>query len=525
MYNEMQKQVIRLLESAEKKENLKPWIRGYIPKHYKRITADWKELKALAAAGAAKSVAYFGTKLYFTQAVIMGASISGRYKKIRIITPSQYGKSWLSGEIALYWGYTGYNAYIAGGDADKSEIIMNKTLGHVQTADRVIREALLEPADKLQRLQTSASKKKLGFTSAGSVEGISLGSSFTDSIRGNKAVGRAGPTIIDEASLVGDDEYAELGRADFASDDGESFVRIEISNPHNPGRFMDAMTEEVVPDDTLIIWMDVRTSYEEGRVKSIEQVTESEFFKNKSTCKRYLICELEDYNSEQLFPEPTVDDSEPGSRCKYYLGIDSAYKGKDGIEATLSYADENGILHACDHVTIHKDNWIDGETGAEIVSKVLTIIKRFSVAGVCIDIGYGVYILEGVAAGVKQMGLDCFVRGINFGSGTTPERKKAKHFSAVYGENMRSELHLDVQDLMDNGKLVYTSDMAEVLKPQMAVVKAIRKQNGKTGIIPKEQIKQILGKSPDELDSVMLSVHAAILDTVFYNHTPVYGGK
>lgn len=506
--NAAQRRVAGLLKEAAAPEALMPWIRGRIPNHYKRLSIDMDEACRLAELGAGEAYAYFGTTLHFTQAVLFGAVASGKYKTLWVVTPSQYGKSWLCGQIALWLANKGRQVYTAGADTNTAEIVLGKVMAHVQTADEELRKKLLESLDKLERLQTAVSKKKLSFRGGGFVEGLSLGESFKSQHKGNMAIGRGGDYFIDEASLISENTYAELGRREFANESGEKYISLEISNIHNPGRFYDNLTTAEVPDDCLIVWMDARTALEEGRFKSKEQILGSEFFKNKSTCIRYLLCELEDYTEESLFTEPQVDDSE-WEDCQYFLGIDSAYKGKDNIKAFLCSMGNNGALRLCDHVTIHKAGWVDGETGQRIILDLAKIIKAYNVRLACIDIGYGVYIVEGLAG---MPGVNA--KGINFGAGTTKGRKDAKHYSAVYGENMRAEMHLDMQDLMESKGLFFTREVAEALKDQMNAVRAVRKRNGKTGIIPKEQIKQLIGKSPDELDAALLAVHAAILYTM-----------
>ncbi len=507
--NKYQERVIALLDSAEPEENLKSWIHGNIPKHYKRLSISMEEAKELAVIGAAKSLAYFGTKTYFTQALLIGAVMSGRYKKIKAVTNSQYGKSWTCGEIGLLLANEGGKTYVAGVDADTSDIIMGKVMNHIQTACDEIKNKLLEPADKLERLQTAVSKKKVALKGGGAVEAISLGDTFNDAKKSNKAIGRGGHFIIDEASLVSDEAYAEMGRSEFANDsEDDEFIRFEISNPHNPGRFFDSITAKKVPDDTLIVWMDIRTAFEEGRVKSKEQVIESEFFKHKSTCIRYLLCELEDYSEDSMFGVPIIDDSELSDGLIYFLGIDSAYKGKDGIEAVLTALDENGHVRVFEKFSLKKEEWIDGVTSVEIIEDILKIIDVYDVKMVCVDIGMGVWLVEGLSQRAETF----MVQGINFGSATTKFRKEAKHYSAVYGYNMRAELHLDLEDLMDNQKLSFTTDMCESLKEQMNAVKTIKKGDAaKIKIIPKDDIKAVIGKSPDELDATVLSVHAVLL--------------
>lgn len=508
--NDIQKRVVRLIESAEPKENLRKWVNGYIPKNYKKISIPRASAIELAKSGAAHAMAYFGTRLYFTQSLLMGASIDSQYKKIIVVTPSQYGKSWLCGQIALSWANEGRRTYVAGANGDTSDIIMSKVMDHIQTADVEIRNKLLETADKLEKLQTGASKGKIALKGGGFVEGITLGDTYKADKKKNKAIGRGGDFIIDEASLVSKEAYAEMGRSEFASEDGEEFVRFEISNPHEPGRFMDKLTMQEVPADTLIVWMDVRTAYEEGRVKTKEQVTESEFFQNISTCRRYLLCELEDYSESSLFGKPEVDDSLLTDDCTYFLGIDSAHRGKDGIEAVLSAVDTSGKIRVIDHVAIDKgDEWIDGETSIRIINQIMRIIRTYDVKAVCIDIGQGIWLVEGLS----QRADTFVVKGVNFGAGTTKARKDAKHFAAVWGDNKRAEMHLDLQDLIENNGVTFTTEMTAVLKDQMNAVRGIRtkKDGGKTRIIPKDEIKKILGKSPDELDATLLAIHAVII--------------
>ncbi|WP_430622018.1 hypothetical protein [Enterococcus sp. DIV0800] len=509
-YNDIQKRVIQLLDNATPRSQLVKWGVGRIPEHYKRLSIPMNEAIKLAVLGAKDAKGYFGTDLFFTQALLYGAVISGKYKTFIVVTPSQYGKSWLCGQIAIRLADDKRQMYVAGGNSNTTDIIMSKVIGHIQTVDPSVKSKMLETADKIERLQTAMSKRKLAFKGGGSIESISLGEAFNDPKQGNAAIGRGGDYIIDEASMISDDVYAELGRREFANVTGEKYISFEISNPHNPGRFFDKLTSEHVPDDCLIVWMDARTAYEEGRIVSKEQVTESTFFANKSTCKRYLLCELEDYSEDSLFGMPEIDDSEPGDGCEFFLGVDSAYKGKDGIEAFLSCIDEKGKIRLLDHVTIEKNEWIDGVTSQQIIAKLMRMITAYQVKEVCVDVGYGVYIVEGLA----QRASNFIVKGINFGEGTTDFRKKANHYTAVYGTNKRAEMHLDLQDLIDHGQVSMTSEVFELLREQMSAVQAIRRGNAKTGIIPKDEIKMMIGKSPDELDAALLSIHAALLYTM-----------
>ena len=509
---ELQQRVVDLLDSATPGEQLEEWKIGKIPKHYKRLSVSMDEAIELAKIGFEEAFVYFGNRLYFTQALIIGAIISGRYTDIVAVTPSQYGKSWDLGQLGILRANEGYNVYVAGDSSNTTEIIMGKVMEHLQTVHSDVKSKLLEPTDKIERLQTSLSKKSVGFRPKGLIKGISLGETFNSQLKGNNAIGLGGDYLIDEASRIQDDTYAELGRRQFASEDGKEFASVRISNPHNAGRFWDDLTADEVPPKTLIIWMDARTALEEGRIKSKEQVINSEFFKNKSTCKRYLLCELEDYSEDSLFTEPVIDDSEeqhPMPNYEYFLGVDSAYKGKDDIKVTLSALTETGKVKVIECVTINKEQWIDGMTSKKVINDISIIAIEYGIKMICVDVGYGVWLIEGLIEPLNQIG--CKVLGVNFGSGATKTRKDAKHFAATNADNKRAEMHLDLQSLMDNQSISFTEQVAECIKDELSATKGIRKPNGKTAIIPKDEIKQTIGHSPDSLDSVILSLHALLI--------------
>lgn len=498
------------MKSATPHRKLRKWTRGFIPEHYKRISIPMDEAFELAKIGAAEALSLFNTNLFFTQALIMGAIKSGKYQTFVIVTPSQYGKSWLSGQIAIMLANEGREVHVAAGTEDTTNIIMKNVIDHLQTVDESVRSKLLDYQDKVEKLQSSTSKKKLTFKGGGSIDGITLGATTDDAKKHNKAIGRGGDYIVDEAGLVPDDSYAEMGRREFSNVDGKKGLLFQISNPHAEGIFYDKLTEDSPPPGTMILWLDVRTALEEGRIRSVQQVTDSDFFRNRSTCQRYLLCELETYSDQSMFGNVTLDDSavEPG--YTYFLGIDSAYKGVDKIPICLSAMTRDGEIRVLDITNIKKEQWVDGLTSERIVQEVMKVVNKLDVRFICVDIGWGVYLVEGLAKEARQRG-DFNVRGINFGSGTTKIRKEKNHFSAKYGYNMRAELHMDLQQLMDDGKVTFTTKCANLLKKQFEAVRTLPKPNGKTAIVSKDEIKARIGHSPDELDSCLLSIHALLM--------------
>ena len=361
---------LKALLNTEKKDRPK-WVRGFVPYHYKRINISPEEAVRLATIGQSKISAYFGDKLFFTQAVIAGACFSDDYDTVVICSPSQYGKSFLMGRIVPIRAFEKkYECYIAGGDSDKTNIIQNYLFRALQTCAPEMRNALnSESKDKLDKLATTVSKTKISFTDGGSIEPISLGENYRGNLARNKAVGRGGDMFVDEAALLSDDTYAELGRRDFKSIDGEKCLQVLISNPHNPGMFYEKLTDEDPDVRTLIIWMDILTAVEEGATTAYD-VLHSDFARNKSTRRRYLMCEL-DSTDDSMFGEPKVFTETSGEYKQYFLGVDPAYKGKDTIEMATISLDEEGMVRVEEIEKLEKANWVDGDTSEEIIRTVV----------------------------------------------------------------------------------------------------------------------------------------------------------
>lgn len=487
---------------ACRSDNLPRFMRGYVPKHFKRLSVPLEKAYELAIDGdAVIGGAFDDVDLYFCQALIAGAILSPDFDTVTITTPSQYGKSWLLGRVALYMAYIGRPLYLAGATQDTTDIIMRHVVQAAQTASPEIRNAFQgQSLDRLDKLTKSLSKTRLS-AGEGFVESVTLGDTYSGQVSRNKAVGRGGDYIIDEAALCSEDALAEIGRREFASTDGEVYKLIMISNPHTAGFFYDHLTEDHPGDRDFILWIDALTAVEEGRFTA-KQVLESDFAKHQSTRVRYLLCEL-DSNGLGMFPSPVVDKPPEGDK-RYFVGVDAAYKGKDNIElALVSTCD--GKVHVEEIETLEKKQWIDGKTSEDIIMAVSAVVGAYKVAMVCNDIGYGVWLTEGLARRSVN------VRGINFGAGATKERVQAKHYAAIEAQNMRAEMHIDLQDLMSNGLLTWSPDCAKKVKDVLPAITSERRSNGKIQIRPKSEIKALIGKSPDEFDAVLLAVHAAIL--------------
>lgn len=491
---------------ASRSTDCKEWVgRGKIPKHYKRLTCSEEEAMRLAKIGFVEIAKYYGDNLFFTQSVIAGAVFSGDYDKITIVTPSSYGKSWLMGRIGNIMAYNGEPTYVVAAVQDGTKMIMGHVVQSLQNIAPEVKNALLNKKDQLERLTTSVSKQKIAFTNGGFIEPITTGDTYDENISQNKVVGKPGNYLIDEAALVSEQSFAELGRAEFAKLGGDNYIRVMISNPHQPGFFYTELTkpDEEVGKREIIIWMDALTAVEEERL-TIEKVFNGTFAKHRSTLRRYLLCVL-DTDGDGMFAAPPIyEPPYEDDYVQYFMGVDSAYKGKDSIYVAITAAGSKGVFteRIIQIKKPSKADWMDGKTTKDITRKITRIAREYGVALCCVDEGWGVWLKEGL------LDHNVNAKGVNFSEAPSRDRVKAHHYSATNAVNKRAEMHLDFQDLTDNGVLKVAPEVWEKIKDVLPHITSERRSSGKIVIRDKSEIKAMIGRSPDEFDSVILSIQA-----------------
>lgn len=514
-----------LLDTVTPQEELKDAVKGKIPKHFKRNSIREregfeKELEYYKL-GFTTALSEFNIELWWSQAVQFGAFLSGKYKTGYCVATPRYGKSFLCGIMANHFAYEGENCYAVGSTQEYSGIIIQHAREILVKSHPEVKEMLtfgdsdISSVDKrLKRGLSSFSSEGFSFRNGGKLEGLSAGSNFTDPSKIH-VIGRGGNMFGDEASDISPIALGHMGRREFESDDGRKLIMYLISNPRSLNNFFDFMTKEDLADDEFVMWLDVVTAIEEGSIKyTKEELMRSQFTITEDSIRENLLCEFPTERSNFFEASPDILDSfdANGKNLDYFIGVDSAYKGSDSIQVTVSVVDESNHATVLDTKDIKPKEWVDGITAIDIVNKIVTLANRLNAKGIAIDAGGGAHIVQPLKMRRLSGQLKCPVYDINFGGKVTEIKKLAKEPSAEYAFNRRAEMHLMLRGMMEAQRVSFVRKVWDLISREMAFVSEIQKPEDRlVKIRPKSEIKKLLQRSPDELDSVMLSLHCAEL--------------
>lgn len=515
-----------LLDQITPPEQLKKAVKGNIPKHFKRNTIREregfeKELEYYKL-GFSTALSRFNIELWWSQAVQYGAFLSGKYKTGYCVATPRYGKSFLCGIMGNSFAFEGQNCYAVGSTNEYSNIIVQHARQILVDAHSDIKNMLSFDSDRdiskvdkrLQRGLSSFSSEGFSFRNGGKFEGLSAGSNFTDPSKIH-VIGRGGNIFGDEASDISSLALGHMARREFESDNGEKLLMYLISNPRSLNNFYDFMTKEDLADDEFVMWLDVVTAVEEGSLKyTKEELMRSGFTINEDSIRENLLCEFPVEKSNFFSVSPNIDEevnlNEEG--LEFYLGIDSAYKGADSIQVTLTTFNKENKISCVDTQDIKPKEWIDGVTDREIVSKIVTLVNRFKVKAIAIDDGGGAHIVQPLMYARLNGQITCEVYPINFGGKVTEAKKIAKDPSAEYAYNKRAELHLMLRGMMETQKVSFSRKVWDGISKEMSYVSEVQRPDERlVKIRPKSDIKKLLHRSPDRLDSTMLGIHAVEL--------------
>jgi len=163
------------------------------------------------------------------------------------------------------------------------------------------------------------------------------------------------------------------------------------------------------------------------------------------------------------------------------LGIDLSGYGAD--QNVFCVSDETGIIEIVKETVA--DTW-------KLYNIAKELIRKYNIVDINLDGtgGYG----KGLAD-VLRTEKNLHVNEINFGS-------KAKQPDKYV--NTRTEMYIEACEKIRNG--FYIDDNSE-LKDELSYMSYSINGNGKTALVPKSTVKDLLGHSPDTADAFVLSVY------------------
>jgi len=516
--------------------------RFYIPEHYIRLTCSMDVAKKIARYGYLLALEKLNIEFGFTQSLVIGAFVGKFYSKVYVIMSSQAGKSYCSAACASLMAQENKEPVnIAGASGQITTNIMGYITQQLQNASHELQENFTtETLSKLERAQTGLSRTRVMINGVPVQSGTLADRASGEGNKNSALMGTPGNVIVEESGLASDVAYSEVARSDLGS-----YSRLEISNSHLINHLYYDVTEDPVPDDTLVIWGDIQTAIEEavyqpimkqyspqevrlGRIdwkRLFTQFKSSVGYKNPINIRRYLLSIFPEVNDEELFDVHPMIATEPpelpSKDFELFMGIDSAYKGKDAIAVSVIAFDRRDGTYTLIHSEnvkeeVYKFNnswdWVDGVTDIQVIKRIVQLAKELNVIHICLDIGQGIWI----NSYLNKFYPELKVTAISFGGKPCEARILAKEPSAYFAVDRRSEMYLSLKQHLYESKIKIMQEYFDDLMLELRATKdyeykVVRGQD-KFKLAPKSRTKKALqGASPDMLDAFVLALHAGDL--------------
>lgn len=511
---------------------------GKIPNlcDYRRLSVDdMDEATRLAKLGAlmAEQVSP-GTKLFFTQSLILGAALMTRelaekfgldfekYRSVLMVTPTRFGKSFINAYIALAAaGIGGKEVRIGGATRDKAGLIQEKIVQLLPIASKEIQDGLVITSEdeninkKVQRLATQASKEALAWRNGGSIKLFSTNETKKNAdVAAAGAVGVGGDfVLLDEIQLMTPVGFRTASRFFMENNNTKRFC---VGNPQINGHFRDLYDDP----NTFVVHVNECEAIIEGRMTRRQiELTGIPTYSNEY--RAFVMTEFPDKNAGTRFFStlPDVFDEAHHPQPTYavsFMGIDSAYKGADALMlsiVTLYQGDGQTwvrLVHQED-MKAKYGSWDDRFTTLNICLDMLKLRERYNCVSAAMDIGFGVNLYEQM----QRLAPEFAVEPVNFASKPSEWRVESD-FNAKWAMNKRAEMHLDLKELCENNLLYLDPPYYDPIIKQMQEI-GNAEQGQKIRIEAKADIKRRLGQSPDALDSLCLAVRAMVTSGIFSN--------
>ena len=307
-------------------------------------------------------------------------------------------------------------------------------------------------------------------------DGVIYGASY-ENIESIRGLSRISIAVCDEAALAPPTLFTALSPC-LRGEGIDPYIRL-LSTPRK-GSFLNLYAKEH-PD--LVEVIHAKTT--DNPLITQEQLQlMSNSIVNEDMLRQELEGEMLDIDSDasilQLKDYPTRDSGLHGVN---YMGIDLSGLGAD-----------NNVFTVANRYRIEEQVKIQSANSFELGDISERLVQKWNIQGIFIDITGSTSC--GALDVMRSKGLQ--VTGINFAQ---------KPFDCDTGNrcaNARAEMYLDLAKYVKDGLFVSSDD----IKTQLAYTTVFVNQSGKMQIIKKADIKELIGHSPDEADSLALAVYA-----------------
>lgn len=409
--------------------------------------------------------------------------ITGKYKRVQFITPTQYGKSLVVALACLVKTcIMKEQVAVVAPTSEKAKIIMRYYIEHL--SDSPIFSSQLEKNTKLDRLQMEESKERIILRNGGGIFVISAQAG--NSQKGIEAAMGMGckNVITDESSLTPDDIESTIFRMIAGYKDG---FYCKIGNPFYRNHFYESWQDPRYHK----VFIDWRQAVAEGRYNQ-DFVDEARGKPNYSILYECIFPDdelMDDKGYYRLFPDELIKRSQSPVKPfgEQRLGVDCAEGGGDSNCITIRYANFAKVLEKF--------------KSEDTMALPGHVIQQLSTTG---TFDHNVFM---DSIGVGKGAFDR-LREQRYNINEVKFSEKAEDESQF--SNKRSECYWRFyQWLQEGGKLEPSSEWNVLRK-----IKYTRDSQGRIKLMPKIDIKKEIGYSPDAADSIAMTFgRAAIINS------------
>ena len=301
-----------------------------------------------------------------------------------------------------------------------------------------------------------------------------IGADKPDNLRGDYLDG----VILDEFAQIRPSLYGEIIAPMLVDRDGFAYI---VGTPKGQNQFYEKYKEAVNDPDR---WFSCLYRASESGVLSQEKIEDLSKDMTAEQKRQELECDFSASASNIVLPIDLVDQAaarniteEQVAELPLVLAVDVARFGDDDTRFQL----RRGLL-AYPSIKVH------GMDTMVVAAMTVALINQYHPDAVFIDVGA---MGAGVIDRIRQLGYP--VIEVNFES----QAQNTKRF-----KNLRAEMYFKTRDWMQQGGCI--PDDPE-LKTELSVVEYRFSGEGRIILQPKEEIKEILGRSPDRADALAMT--------------------